>query len=80
MYEDEYFGIVEFRLKELMDEKNISINQMSRLTDVHYDTIKKYYYGEFYSITLEILGKFCKILNCEISDLLKYSSSETFVR
>ena len=80
MYEDNYFGIVEFKLKDLMDKNNISINHMSRLTNVHYDTIKKYYYGEFYSITLEMIGKFCKILNCNISDLLKYSPAETFVK
>lgn len=66
------FGDVKLKLKELMDEKGISINTMSRFSNIKYETVKKYYYGENYALTREILAKFCFILNCNIDDLLVY--------
>ena len=80
MIDDTKCGTIKFKLKDLMDEKNISINQMSRKINVAYDIVKKYYYGENYSISLEILKKFCYVLNCNIDEIIKYYPSETLVK
>ena len=74
------FGCVKVKLKEKMDAKNITVNQMSKMTNVAYDIIKKYYYGRNYSISMEILAKFCFILDCKIGDILEYIPSKTLVR
>ncbi len=74
------FGYVKVKLKEKMDAKNITVNQMSKMTNVAYDIIKKYYYGRNYSISMEILAKFCFILDCKIGDILEYIPSKTLVR
>ena len=74
------FGYVKVKLKEKMDAKNITVNQMSKMTNVAYDIIKKYYYGRNYSISMEILAKFCFILDCKIGDILEYIPYKTLVR
>ena len=74
------FGYVKIKLKEKMDAKNITVNQMSKMTNVAYDIIKKYYYGRNYSISMEILAKFCFILDSKIGDILEYIPSKTLVR
>ena len=67
-------------LNELMDKKGISISTMSKLANVKYEIVKKYYNGENYAFTSEILAKFCYILDCEIDDILIYETSEDFVK
>lgn len=74
------FGKVRIKLNNLMDEKHISISSMSRMTNIKYEIVKKYYYGESYAFTLEILAKFCYILKCEINDILIYETSETCIK
>lgn len=56
-----------------MDNKGITIYQMSRLSKVKYDIIKKYYNADAYSINIEILAKFCYILDCKVEDLIVYN-------
>lgn len=70
------FGVIELRLKKLMDEKNISINMMSRFTGIKYDVVKQYYYGNKYGYNGEILAKFCYILKCDLSEILVYLPSK----
>lgn len=74
------FGNVKLKLNELMDKKGISISTMSKLANVKYEIVKKYYNGENYAFTSEILAKFCYILDCEIDDILIYETSEDFVK
>jgi len=57
-----------------MDEKDISINRMAELANVQYRIVKKYYEQKSIRIDLEILAKFCYILECDISDILCYQS------
>lgn len=66
------FGHIELRLKDLMDLKGITINKMSKLSNVKYEIVKKYYYSENYNINFYILAKFCYILKCQVSDLIVY--------
>lgn len=80
MIDNTNYGIIEFRLKEIMDDRNISINQMSKRINVAYDIVKKYYYGQNYSISLETLKKFCFILDCKIEDIIKYYPAETLIK
>lgn len=66
------FGVVKNNIKELMDEKNISIYLMSKLINTKYDVIKAYYNDELYLYSREILAKFCYVLDCNISDIVIY--------
>ena len=74
------FGHIKLKLNEVMDAKGISINMLSRLSDVKYDIVKKYYYGENYGCNFEILAKFCYILDCKLSDIIIYEDSKIDVK
>lgn len=67
------YGKVEIKLKSIMDEKNISIYQMSKLTSLKHSTIKSYYNNcPITRVDLDVLSKFCYVLDCNIEDILEY--------
>ena len=52
---------------------NITIYQMSKLTDLKYNTIKSYYTNcPITRVDLDVISKFCYVLNCNIEDILEY--------
>ena len=68
------YGKVEIKLSSIMDNKNISIYKMSRLTDLKYSTIKSYYSNSPISrVDLDVLSKMCYVLNCGVEDILSYN-------
>ena len=69
-------GEVKCNLKLIMDSKKISINQLSRLTSVKYDIVKKYYIGLNYGLTMDIIAKFCYSLECDIKDIITYNNKK----
>ncbi len=71
------YGGFRLALKELMDDKDISINEMSRYAKVRYETVRKYYNNDCYWYDAEILAKFCYVLECNINELLIYESKKT---
>lgn len=76
---DDYYtdyGEVKCNLKTIMDNKNISINELSKLTQVKYDIVKKYYIGLNYGVTMDIIAKFCYSLGCDIKDIIIYNKKK----
>ena len=64
---------IKIRLSEVMNEKGITRNKLRTLTGVKYDVVDRYYKAQnIERIDLDFLAKACFVLNCEISDLLKY--------
>ena len=59
-----------FRIKELMEENNISRYKLQKLTNWNYKRINAFYFNRIKQVTLEELEKLCEILKCDISDLL----------
>lgn len=66
------FGKVNCDLKSLMDSRSITISDMSKFADVKYDVVKRYYNNDVYQVDLQILAKFCYVLNCNIDNILNY--------
>ena len=75
IYVEINFGKVELKLKEIMDEKEISISKMSGAINTRYGIVKKYYNNDCYYVDLNLLAKFCYVLNCHIEDILEYNKS-----
>jgi len=68
------YGKVNITLKSVMDSKNISIYQMSKLTELKHSTIKSYYINApLTRVDLDVVAKICYVLDCRISDILEYS-------
>jgi len=62
---------IELCVKEVMDNKGVSISELSRMADIKYDIVKRYYNGEITRYDSEILKKICVCLECDITDLIK---------
>ena len=67
------YGKVEIKLSSIMDKKNISIYQMSKLTSLKHSTVKSYYSNcPLTRVDLDVLSKFCYVLDCKVEDILEY--------
>lgn len=66
------YGHVELRLKEVMDERGISRNQLAKLIDARFEVVGKWYKGEVEKMDLDILARICYALDCTAEDLIRY--------
>lgn len=68
------YGRVELRLKEVMDERGISRNQLAKLIDARFEVVGKWYKGEVEKMDLDILARICYALDCTAEDIVCYVS------
>ena len=66
------YGKVEISLKEVLDKKKISRNQLCTMIATNYDLVNRYYHNKVIRIDLDIIARMCFVLNCDIKDILKY--------
>jgi transcriptional regulator with XRE-family HTH domain len=57
------------RLKEVLQEKNISMSKLSRMSDISFSTISRIINDKNYSPTLTTLERIARALDISISDL-----------
>lgn len=57
------------RIKDLMDEKNLTIADVSRISGLRYETVRDYYFDIVTKKDRDVLAVFCATLRCEPSDL-----------
>ena len=55
-----------------MASKHISIYKLSKQTGLKYDVVMRYYSDTITKYDAFVLAKLCYVLDCSISDLLKY--------
>ena len=61
--------MVRMRLKEVLQEKNISMSKLSRMSDISFSTISRIINDKNYSPTLTTLERIARALDISISDL-----------
>ena len=71
------YGMVELRLKELMDERGMTRNQLARLIDARFEVVSKWYNGKVEKLDLDILARMCYALDCKVSDIVVYVPNGT---
>jgi DNA-binding Xre family transcriptional regulator len=62
--------VVKSNLKPILDEKDISIRQLAKDTDLKFETLRRMYHDETKQYNKEMIAKVCEVLEVEISDLL----------
>lgn len=68
------YGKITIKVRPLMDANNINVYQMSKLADLKHSTVKSYYGNSPLSrVDLDVIAKFCYVLNCKVSDILEYT-------
>ena len=63
--------MLRYRLKEVLEEKTISMTRLSRLADVNYKTIRNMVRDPYRDVAYSTLHKLSKALNVPISDLVE---------
>lgn len=66
------FGKVYLNLDELIKNSGISKTQLSYKAEISHTQINKFCKNEANRIDFGTVAKLCTVLNCEISDLIKY--------
>ncbi|WPP27682.1 helix-turn-helix transcriptional regulator [Bacillus subtilis] len=71
--------MIKSNLKPILDEKKISIRQLSRDIDHEYPTVRKLYNDEMERYPRELLGKVCTYLSIELHELLLFQKDHNHV-
>lgn len=66
------YGKIRINLKNILQEKGVTRNQLAKLTNTRFEVINKWYDGEVERIDADVLARFCYVLGCEVSDMIKY--------
>lgn len=66
------YGEIKIKLKNIMDTKKITRNQLSRLTNTRFEVINKWYNGSIERIDCDVLARICFSLDCSVEDIIEY--------
>jgi DNA-binding Xre family transcriptional regulator len=61
--------MIRLKLKEVIQEKNLSQSKLSRMADVSLNTIQQMYHNAYHDATLSTLEKLAKALRVDVGDL-----------
>ncbi len=65
-------GYYQFKLANILSDKNISINKIMRDTDTDFKVIKRIMTGQLVKIDIFVLARLCDYLDCSIHDIIEY--------
>ena len=68
------YGNISIHLKEIIEERGISRYRLAKLADTRFEVVEKWCSGSMERIDIDILARFCHILDCDIADIIKYNS------
>ena len=65
--------MIQINIKNMVDSKYKSINKFAHDMSISVDNARKLYNGNTTRISLDILEKLCKVLNCAPNDIFKFN-------
>ena len=63
--------MIRLRVRELAEERKISMTRLSRISDVNYKTIHAIFADPYRDVAYSTLDKIAKALKVEVSDLVE---------
>jgi len=66
------YGRVRVTLKPLMEKRGMTRNSLARSVNTRFEVIDKWCEGGMEKIDLDVLARICFVLNCQMSDALRY--------
>ena len=70
------YGKVELTLRELMEQRGVSRNQLAKLINVRFEVVNKWFGGQVEKMDLDVLARICYALDCRVEDVLTYRPGE----
>lgn len=68
------YGNISVKLNDLLKARGLTRNALSRATGVRFEVIDKWTKSKIERMDLDVLARICYVLDCQVSDLLEYSS------
>ena len=68
-----FYGNITVHLKEIIDQKGITRYRLAKLADTRFEVVEKWCSGTVERIDSDVLARFCYILDCDITDIIKYN-------
>ena len=68
----EEYGDIKCHLAELMEKRNISMNQLSFRTEMQRTQLRNYRDNKIQRLDIDILKRLCYVLECDLHDLIEY--------
>lgn len=66
------YGSVSIHLKELIEARGITRYRLAKLADTRFEVVEKWCNGTVERIDVDVLARFCYILDCNINDIVQY--------
>ena len=70
------YGVIDINLKNILDKKKISRSKLSNMIALSYDLVNRYYNNKVTRVDLDVIARFCYVLDCKIDDILVYSNKK----
>lgn len=74
------FGKVTLNLENIIKEKGISKTQLSYRAEISHTQINRFCKNDVARIDLNTMARLCHILQCDISDLLRYEPAQNDIQ
>ena len=68
---DEY-GTFKIHLAELMEQRGVSMNQLSFRTEMQRTQLRNYRDEKVQRLDIDILKRLCYVLECDLNELIEY--------
>lgn len=70
------YGEIRIHLAEIMQERNISMNQLSFRTEMQRTQLRNYRDNKIQRLDIDILKRLYYVLECSLTDLIEYIPPE----
>lgn len=70
------YGEIRIYLKEILEERDISLNQLSFRAEMQRTQLRNYRDNKIQRLDIDILKRLCYVLDCDLHDLIEYIPAE----
>ena len=70
------YGEIRIHLKEIWEERDISLNQLSFRAEMQRTQLRNYRDNKIQRLDIDILKRLCYVLDCDLHDLIEYIPAE----
>ena len=69
-------GKIRIRLKDILEQRNISLNQLSFRAEMQSTQLRNYRDNKIQRLDIDLLRRLCYVLECNLTDLIEYIPPE----
>jgi len=66
------YGKITFSFGEVMDEKQINRNQLSKRAGIRFEVADRFYNGNIERLDIDVLARVCFVLDCDVSEVISF--------